>query len=566
MLVEALKAAGPPPRGPDLARRGQSAVRPWSASRASPACRSPRSGERSRRACSSSTPPAPERSRPDNGHRVARLGGRGLCLRLRHGLDGSRALGGRGHVDRRGRRGQPSVVKSSECELGLRAVVRESVSASIEYCSGLRSCGELEIARWFADLTAYHSGFLSCNHAYRQGGASTPGAATAPSAASCSWCWRRSSPPTGSRPSSATTSSRTPTQVEGFWDLCAGGRKPFEWVGQQRGIALAFLLVIGPARRGAPSAVVVALREMRPAALWWPPTSRAAVPVIERVEVARGEVVIRVQGSVTRAHSARGGPSCPVSMNRSTWWSAPDRALSDSLIRGEPMILDSINSPADLKALSLAECDQLAGEIRDFIVAAVSRTGGHLGSNLGVVELTLALHRVFDSPRGHLLVRHRSPGLRPQARHRPRQGFAGAQAARRAVGIPLARRVAHDRIENSHASTALAMPTASRRPCVWRARGPRRRAAATSWRWSATAPSPAGRLRGAQQPRPFRLARVLIVLNDNGRSYAPTVSRLSGSSPSCAWTRVTSRSESGAPPRRDIPVVGASPHSPRSTA
>ena len=67
------------------------------------------------------------------------------------------------------------------------------------------------------------------------------------------------------------------------------------------------------------------------------------------------------------------------------------------------MILDHINSPADLKALSLAECDQLANEIRTFLVQAVSRTGGHLGSNLGAVELTLALHRVFDSPDDVLL-------------------------------------------------------------------------------------------------------------------------------------------------------------------
>ena len=67
------------------------------------------------------------------------------------------------------------------------------------------------------------------------------------------------------------------------------------------------------------------------------------------------------------------------------------------------MILDSVNSPSDLKTLSLAECDQLAGEIRDFVVEATSRTGGHLGSNLGIVELTLALHRVFDSPADMLL-------------------------------------------------------------------------------------------------------------------------------------------------------------------
>ena len=61
-------------------------------------------------------------------------------------------------------------------------------------------------------------------------------------------------------------------------------------------------------------------------------------------------------------------------------------------------VLDRINSPADLAALSPAEMDALAVEIRDFLIAKVSATGGHLGPNLGVVELTLALHRVFDSP------------------------------------------------------------------------------------------------------------------------------------------------------------------------
>ena len=59
--------------------------------------------------------------------------------------------------------------KSTECELGLRSVIRESVSRNIEYSSPLRSCGEIEIARWFADLPAYHAGFRSCNQAYRAG-------------------------------------------------------------------------------------------------------------------------------------------------------------------------------------------------------------------------------------------------------------------------------------------------------------------------------------------------------------------------------------------------------------
>lgn len=61
-------------------------------------------------------------------------------------------------------------------------------------------------------------------------------------------------------------------------------------------------------------------------------------------------------------------------------------------------VLSSIQGPRDLGGLSAKELDRLASEIRDFLVAEVSRTGGHLGTNLGVVELTIALHRVFDPP------------------------------------------------------------------------------------------------------------------------------------------------------------------------
>ncbi|MEY4365678.1 MAG: 1-deoxy-d-xylulose-5-phosphate synthase, partial [Actinomycetota bacterium] len=66
-------------------------------------------------------------------------------------------------------------------------------------------------------------------------------------------------------------------------------------------------------------------------------------------------------------------------------------------------LLPRIQSPADLTGLSEAELDELAGEIREFIVNAVSHTGGHLGSNLGAVELTIALHRAFESPRDPIL-------------------------------------------------------------------------------------------------------------------------------------------------------------------
>src|SRR5258708_4812765 len=67
------------------------------------------------------------------------------------------------------------------------------------------------------------------------------------------------------------------------------------------------------------------------------------------------------------------------------------------------MTLESISQPADLRTLSYGELDELAGEIRDFVVNAVAENAGHLGSNLGAVELTLALHRVFESPRDAIL-------------------------------------------------------------------------------------------------------------------------------------------------------------------
>jgi len=66
-------------------------------------------------------------------------------------------------------------------------------------------------------------------------------------------------------------------------------------------------------------------------------------------------------------------------------------------------ILDSINSPTDVKRLSLPQLEQLAAEIRDELITVLSKTGGHLGPNLGVVELTLAMHHVFDTPADHFV-------------------------------------------------------------------------------------------------------------------------------------------------------------------
>ena len=67
------------------------------------------------------------------------------------------------------------------------------------------------------------------------------------------------------------------------------------------------------------------------------------------------------------------------------------------------MILERINEPQDIKNLTYDEMQILAGEIREFLISTISQTGGHLASNLGVVELTIALYRVFDLPRDKVI-------------------------------------------------------------------------------------------------------------------------------------------------------------------
>ena len=119
------------------------------------------------------------------------------------------------------------------------------------------------------------------------------------------------------------------------------------------------------------------------------------------------------------------------------------------------MLLDSVSSPADLRRLSYSELDQLATEIREFIVEAVTVHGGHLGSNLGAVELTFAVHRVFDSPRdivlwdtGHQAYVHKLVTGR-------RAEFETLRQADGLSGYPSRSESEHDWIENSHASTII---------------------------------------------------------------------------------------------------------------
>jgi 1-deoxy-D-xylulose-5-phosphate synthase len=188
------------------------------------------------------------------------------------------------------------------------------------------------------------------------------------------------------------------------------------------------------------------------------------------------------------------------------------------------MYLERVRQPADLRDLSYEELRDLAGEIRDFVVSAVSDTGGHLGSNLGAVELTLALHRVFESPTdailwdtGHQAYIHKIvTGRQSQFEMLRQQGGLS--------GYPSREESEHDYIENSHASTVLSYAYGM---AVGRDLGtdPHRHIVAVIGDGSLTG----GMAYEAINNIGHSDKQVIIVLNDNGRSYAPTVSMLSAS-------------------------------------
>ncbi len=188
------------------------------------------------------------------------------------------------------------------------------------------------------------------------------------------------------------------------------------------------------------------------------------------------------------------------------------------------MLLESINSPTDLRRLSYDDLAALSEEIRAFIVQAVSVTGGHLGSNLGAVELTLALHRVFSSPRdillwdtGHQAYVHKIVTGR-------RELFPTLRQAGGLSGYPSRAESVHDWVENSHASTILSYAHGMA-AAVARSSSPERRVVAVIGDGSMTGGMAFEGLNNLGHSG----SRVVVVLNDNGRSYAPTVSRLSES-------------------------------------
>ncbi|HEX6471248.1 MAG TPA: 1-deoxy-D-xylulose-5-phosphate synthase [Streptosporangiaceae bacterium] len=182
-------------------------------------------------------------------------------------------------------------------------------------------------------------------------------------------------------------------------------------------------------------------------------------------------------------------------------------------------VLEAIKSPDDLKRLDPSRLAQLASEIRDFLVEAVSKTGGHLGPNLGVVELTIALHRVFDSPRDKILF---DTGHQAYV-HKlltGRQDFTDLKRRGGLSGYPNQAESEHDIIENSHASTALSYADGLAK--AYTLRGEDRAVVAVvgdgaltgGMCWEAL-----NNIAGSDRP-------VIIVVNDNGRSYSPTIGGL----------------------------------------
>jgi 1-deoxy-D-xylulose-5-phosphate synthase len=183
-------------------------------------------------------------------------------------------------------------------------------------------------------------------------------------------------------------------------------------------------------------------------------------------------------------------------------------------------ILDRIGTPADLRSLSDAELRALAEEIRQFLVATVSKTGGHLGPNLGVVELTLALHRVFDSPKDRILWDTGHQAYVHKLLTRPHEGFARLRKLGGLSGYPNRTESEHDFIENSHASTGLSY--ASGMAEALRHQGRDDQVVVVVGDGALTG----GMAYEALNNIGHRKTPVIIVVNDNGRSYAPTIGGL----------------------------------------
>ena len=182
------------------------------------------------------------------------------------------------------------------------------------------------------------------------------------------------------------------------------------------------------------------------------------------------------------------------------------------------MFLPNISGPRDVKKLSLGECEKLANEIREFLIESVSLTGGHLGPNLGVVELTVGLHRVFDSPSDPIIwdTGHQSYVHKLLT---GRRDFSHLREAGGLAGYPQRSESVHDIVESSHASSSLSWADGISKAFEMTGQSDRHVIAVIG----------DGALTGGMTWEALNnishdnSRRLILVVNDNGRSYAPTI-------------------------------------------
>jgi 1-deoxy-D-xylulose-5-phosphate synthase len=185
-------------------------------------------------------------------------------------------------------------------------------------------------------------------------------------------------------------------------------------------------------------------------------------------------------------------------------------------------LLERIDAPADVRDLTPEQCAALAAEVRAFLVDKVSRTGGHLGPNLGVVELTIALHRVFESPQDVLLWDTGHQAYVHKLLTGRREGFDHLRQRDGLSGYPSRDESPHDVIENSHASTALSYADGIAKAFERAGELGRRHVVAVVGDGSLTGGMSWEALNNiADSGR-----QVIIVVNDNERSYSPTIGGL----------------------------------------
>jgi 1-deoxy-D-xylulose-5-phosphate synthase len=217
------------------------------------------------------------------------------------------------------------------------------------------------------------------------------------------------------------------------------------------------------------------------------------------------------------------------------------------------MLLEEISGPEDLRALGSADLERLCAEIRDLLISSVARTGGHLGPNLGVVELSVAMHRVFDSPRDRIVF---DTGHQAYV-HKMLTGRADRFDTLRQLGgmsgYPSRAESEHDVVENSHASTglsyALALATARE------LRGGTGKVVCVIGDGALTGGMAYEALNNIGQRQP----ELIIILNDNGRSYAPTVGGIAENLGQLRLSPKYERAKGAAGQTlRQLPVVGES--------